>query len=234
MLLASLTPVTACGQDVNPELGTNREIEGADAGRIAVPNDTASADRQPVTSGRDPAALKPSPGSAEDGISSVDGVGSDGGSRMSPGDGGSALGSDAGVAPTRDEEQMSPVPVAVDPASCSANFLSIWVVRQAEQEPGALQPPDGADAPCYDCMVASGVDCAMEGCASTAACISRHCLCRPNQPAGGQQCLAEDYPSDLCECVEPCFSSPGDACRDQWAQYTSCLVEVCTGACSPH
>ena len=116
-------------------------------------------------------------------------------------------------------------------ATCAA-FLPLWEVRQNERESGSPSPGNAASAPCFNCLEAHAGECqdpVSEACKAASACVDRHCLC---EKSGFPTCGAQDYPSELCRCVQTC-ESPAGGCYNAWLNYMACETAACADSCAP-
>ncbi|HEX2670848.1 MAG TPA: hypothetical protein VHM25_08250, partial [Polyangiaceae bacterium] len=117
-------------------------------------------------------------------------------------------------------------------AALCQHFANIWQQRQAEREPGEPIPPEGAPAPCFECLRAQETSChrPQAECAANSACIDRHCLCTKEQPVAAM-CNVATYPDDLCDCIHACTPAADTDCEDQWHGYMRCAVAACAAVC---
>lgn len=108
-------------------------------------------------------------------------------------------------------------------------FLALWTIRLSELSPGLGAPPDGAPAPCFDCVTANNADCDSSDatCEAAEACVWRHCLCVT--PEFG--CRADSLPASLDACVDGCFGENNEHCRPKWQAFSECILDACTHSC---
>lgn len=111
-----------------------------------------------------------------------------------------------------------------DAATCEA-FLDISVVDQGYRNHPA----------CSSCLFGMGASpgnaCLppTQECGPSVDCIRRHCTCLASQ--NPLLCVAEDYPDDVCACVDACLPREGE-CRSGWHRYMWCMVQACGNACA--
>jgi hypothetical protein len=106
-------------------------------------------------------------------------------------------------------------PIA-EPELC-AGFLDIAIARTR------LAPGNS----CFGCPINSNCSQPTECEESFARCMQAYCLC--DEEVSG--CRAENFPEDLCACIDLCLPPGRDSCMQAYRNHMQCVVDSCSATC---